>query len=273
MKRHRPRFTLPALAVSLLLACGPETATDTEPPAAEPEPSGPSIAELAQAAVDQPSRPEADRTDDAQRKPAEVLAFFGIEPGMTVLDLLAGGGYYTELVSHIVGDQGRVLSHNNKGYRDFLGDALGERFADNRLPNATDLDVEVGELALEAESLDAVIYILGYHDIYFRPDEGSWVPIDGPALLANLFQALKPGGVLGIVDHTAVAGSSPAETGNTIHRIDEQAAIDEITAAGFVLDGSSDVLRNPDDDRTANVFDPAMRRKTDRFVLRFRKPE
>ena len=223
-------------------------------------------------AVANPTRLEADYARDAGRKPAEVLEFFGIGAGDTVLDLFSGGGYYSDLLSHVVGPDGRVIAHTNAAYIGFAGDEFEARHAQGRLPNVDVLIAENNELELDDASLDAVIIILGYHDLYYAAPQRGWPKIDVELLLGELHSALKPGGVLGIVDHYAEAGA-PRETGGSVHRIDPAAVIADLQAAGFVLEAQSDVLRNPDDDYSKIVFDPELRGRTDRFVLRFRKPD
>ncbi len=225
-----------------------------------------------QGAVSDPRRPGLDTARDADRKPAEVLTFLGLNAGETVLDLFAGGGYYSEILSRIVGSDGLVYTHNNAGYRKFLGDRDAPRYANNRLPNVVRLEQEIDDLNLAGESIDTALLMLSYHDLYYRPaNTADWAPIDGPKMLAALYAALKPGGVLGVVDH-AGARRMDDSTISELHRIPEQRAIDEIEAAGFELDAKSDVLENKDDDPTLSVFDARIRGKTDRFVLRFRKP-
>lgn len=229
----------------------------------------PSLYELA---VASPERPDADRERDAARKPAQVLEFFGIRPGMTVLDMFSGGGYYTELLSYVVGSAGRVVAHTNSAYAAFVGDEAVNRYAGNRLRNVEVLLAENNELRLRAEVFDAVMLILSYHDIYYVDEDNGWPRIDGPKMLAELLKALKPGGVLAVVDHYAADGS-PRETGGTLHRIDPQIVINELEAAGFVLVNQADFLRNADDDHSKTVFNPEIRGRTDRFVLKFRKPD
>jgi predicted methyltransferase len=219
-----------------------------------------------------PSRPDADRERDAGRRPSEVLEFFGIQPGATVLDMFSGGGYYTEMLAHVVGDNGHVVSHTNQTILAFSGDEFELRHADNRLPNVEVLTAENNELDLEANRFDAVIMTLNYHDLYWESEEYKWARIEVENFLAELYEGMKPGATLGIVDHYAVAGA-PSETGSTLHRIDSGIVISEVEAAGFVLDGESDLLRNLDDDRSKSVFDAEVRGKTDRFVMRFKKPE
>jgi predicted methyltransferase len=172
----------------------------------------------------------------------------------------------------VVGDSGKVVAHVNTPILGFASDAHTARHADNRLPNTEVLLAENNELALEADTFDAATIILNYHDLYWSSEEYGWELVDVPAFLAELYKSIKPGGTLGIVDHQAVSGS-PAETGSTLHRIDSAIVIAELENAGFVLDGESDVLANPGDDHTKDVFDPEIRGKTDRYVLRFKKPE
>ena len=243
-------------------------AQSSEPPAAERSMSATSIYELA---VANPARTDADRARDATRKPAKVLELFGIKPGMTVLDMFSGGGYYSELLSYIVGPDGKVIAHTNTAYGGFVGDEADKRYAGDRLPNVETLLAENNELRLRPEVFDAVMLILSYHDIYYVDEANGWPKIDGPKMLAELFEALKPGGILGVVDHYAAAGS-PRETGNTLHRIDAQIVKSELQAAGFVLVDEADFLRNPADDHEKAVFNPEIRGRTDRFVLKFRKP-
>lgn len=205
------------------------------------------------------------------RKPGAVLAMLGVEPGMTVFDIFSGGGYYVELLAALAGPSGKVIAHNNEAYLDFVKDELEMRFAGGRLGQVERSLVEANDLAFAPGSLDAALFVLGYHDIYSIAEDGSWPPIDRDLFLGHILSALKPGGVFVVVDHVALEGA-PSQTGNSIHRIDIGLVKREIKAAGFVLDGESDALRNPDDDHIASPFDKTMRRRTDRFILRFKKP-
>jgi predicted methyltransferase len=265
----RPIFRLSDAAAvalsSMLLACAPPDDA-AAPPDVEAE-----AASIYADALAVPTRLAGDYERDASRKPAEVLAFFGIEPGMVVLDLFSGGGYYSELIAHVVGDDGHVDAHANEAYLNFVGDEFDARHADGRLPNVSVLMAENNELSLEAGRYDAITMILSYHDLYYDDAERGWPKFDVAKLNAELYEGLKPGGVLGVVDHQAVPGS-PAESGNTVHRIDAAIVVEELTAAGFELEARSDVLHSAEDDHEKNVFNPDVRGKTDRFVLRFRKP-
>lgn len=213
---------------------------------------------------------EGDREKDATRKPAETLALLGVEPGMTVLDLYSGGGYYAELLSMLVGDDGKVVAHNNSPYLGFAGDEIEARYTEGRLENVERITRDNDALEFADDRYDGILMMLTYHDIYYDAPENGWTAIDGPALLAELHEALKPGGALLIVDHRAAPGSPP-ESGNTIHRIDPAIVVREMEAAGFTLTDEADFLANEGDDHSVNVFDPAVRGKTDRFVLRFER--
>ncbi|MBI2381049.1 MAG: class I SAM-dependent methyltransferase [Gammaproteobacteria bacterium] len=249
-----------ALLLSQVFLCQPLFASDAAPPA------------YISTAVADTGRPAKDKEQDARRKPAETLAFFGIKPGMQVLDVLAGGGYFTEITAKIVGEKGKVYALNNLAWRQFLGKDIEARYADKRLPNVEEWDHELDDMGLKPESLDAAILIQGFHDFYFTgPQAGNWPKVDAPAVLKALHTALKPGGVLGIVDHAAKPGNDIYKDGSELHRITPERTKELIQAAGFKLDAESDLLRNPADDHSKNVFDPAVRGKTDQFMLRFRK--
>jgi predicted methyltransferase len=241
-----------------------------KPPGSRPQPVDP--AELAVlSALANEGRPAADRARDASRQSAVVLRFFGITPGMTVLDLYSGGGYYTEILSYLVGPQGRVVAHNNTPYLQFAKGELATRYADGRLPNVEQLIAENNELSLPAATFDAVLMTDIYHDVYMVDEKIGWSRIDGPKMLAVIFASMRPGAVLGVVDHAAAPGALP-EAAADLHRIDPGLLKRDLRAAGFVLDGESDVLRNPADDGSRPVFDPAIRGQTNQVVLRFRRP-
>lgn len=223
------------------------------------------------AALNNPRRRAADRAQDDRRKAAAVLDYFQVQPGMVVLDLYSGGGYYAELLSYLVGPTGRVVAHNNTPYLTFAKTELVERYREGRLPNVEQLVAENNELELPKQRFDVVLMIKAYHDVYYVDDEIGWAKIDRKKFLAEVYDAMKPGAVLGIVDHVAAPGS-PAETGGTLHRIDPQLIRRDMRDAGFVFDGQSGILRNPEDDHSRNVFDPTVRNRTDKVVMRFRKP-
>lgn len=224
------------------------------------------------AAIASPDRLPDDREQDARRKPAELLEFAGIAPGMHVMDAFSAGGYYTELLSRIVGPDGEVVAYNNGAYAKFAAKGIAARYANDRLPNVRQVTEEVDKLSLPAASLDAVLFVMSYHDLYWRPADGSWPATDPMQMLVVLHGALKPGGVVVVQDHVANAGADPKESVDAMHRIDPAVVRRDFEAAGFVLDRESPLLAHPDDDHTKLVFDPSIRGKTDQFVYRFRKP-
>lgn len=262
-----------SVAFALVTACGQQAEQDTDAAsnAAAAEHPVPA-ASIYVDAVANASRPEADRARDAARKPAQMLEFFGIEPGMNVIDMFAGGGWYTEIVAHLVGEEGHVIAHTNSAYIGFVGNALQQRFDGERISNVDVLLAENNELKLQENSLDAVMMVQTFHDIYHSDPEGGWQPIDGVAFLAELKKGLKPGGIVAIIDHTAVTGAPP-ETGDSLHRIDPELVVANMKAAGFVYEATSGALDNSDDDLTQMVFADGIRGKTDRFAMLFSNPE
>ncbi|MBV1931684.1 MAG: methyltransferase domain-containing protein [Porticoccaceae bacterium] len=229
----------------------------------------PTLANTYTDAVDNPARSDADRERDKTSKPAAVLEFFAVQPGTRVLDLFSGGGYYSELLSYAVGPAGQVIAHTNDVYESSAGEETAIRFKDNRLANVSRLTSEMDNLGLEQASLDMILMVLSYHDIYYIAD--YWPKVDRDQFFKQIRDSLKPGGILAVIDHSAQPGSGKSAA-QALHRIDEVFAKQDIESAGFVFDGASETLRNPEDTRTLGVFDEAIRRKTDRFVYRFIKP-
>jgi len=256
-----------------LLACAPKAETEAAD-AASDETAAPApmdYAALAAASVANPSRPDADAADDVMRKPVEVLTFIAIEPGMSVFEMEAGGGFYTELYSSIVGGDGEVVMQNPQSFDNFLGDALELRLADNRLANVRSSRTIFDNLDAADGSMDIVTWILGPHELYFTPAGGEGFG-DVETSYGEVMRILKPGGTFIILDHAAAAGA-PETTGDTLHRIDPAIVKGLAQAAGFVLIDESDILANPDDMYDMGVFDPVVRRKTDRFLLKYQKPQ
>lgn len=221
------------------------------------------------AAVANPSRPAADRKRDPIDHPAEVLRLTGIGPGMTVADVLAGDGYYSEIVSNLVGANGKVLLINNAAF-DKWSDGLEKRIEGNRLPNVTHQTVDLNDMKMAPGSLDAVLLVKVYHDMYWVDNEGTWPKVNVASVLDQLNKALKPNGVLLLVDHSAVKGHGKSDAGS-LHRVEEDYALKDFKAHGFKLADKSDVLRMPKDARDQITYKGAMVGKTDRFVLVFRK--
>jgi len=188
----------------------------------------------AAAAVANPERWHSDLERDAERKPAKVLEFFDIRPGMFVADVMAGDGYYTELLSNMVGPEGEVYCQNTSiPLRVFADAPLTARLADGRLGNVIRLDMEFEEDSFPMD-LDAAILVRFYHDF-------GWQKVDRTAFNALMFASLKPGGIFGVVDHHAKQGAGISE-GRRLHRIEADFLQTEIEAAGFVLEASSPVL-------------------------------
>jgi len=219
------------------------------------------------AALDNPGRVQADKDRDAARKPADVIAFSGIESGMSVLDVMASAGYYTEVLSVAVGEDGTVYAQNPirmLQFRDGATDkALTARLADERLANVVRLDGSMDEIDIAAGSVDAALTALNFHDTYYMAGNDAAV-----GLLRQIHGKLKPNGVLILIDHVG----SPGQDNAKLHRIPKQIVVDLVTEAGFVVEADSDVLSHPEDDKTQMVFGKDIRGKTDRFVLKLRKP-
>jgi predicted methyltransferase len=223
------------------------------------------------AAVAAPERSAKDRERDARDKPAELLAFAGLEPGMKVADVFGGGGYWSEIIVRAVGPSGSVTLVNNPGYFIFGKDDLKARFGDGRLEEVKRRVFEMSNMDLGRGQFDLITIYLSYHDIYWVDEEGyGWPKIDADRFLTQLHDALKPGGKLLIVDHAAVAGTGKSAA-QDLHRIDEAFAKKDIAGHGFLLEKSWHGLRNSADDHTKGVFDEAIRGKTDRFTHLYRR--
>lgn len=220
-------------------------------------------------ALHQKDRLETDLARDKTSKPAEILAFCDVKAGMQVLDVLAGGGYYTELLAHVVGPRGKVVSHNNQAYVPFVKEELDKRYTEGRLTNVERILKETDNMELGSERFDLVFFVLGYHDLYYK-DKG-W-EIDAKGFMKQLRDSLKPGGTLLVIDHAAAPGSGSKDA-QTLHRIDPEFVKSDVVKQGFTFVKSSDVLANGDDDHTILVFDKSIRRKTDRFVYLFKKSD
>ncbi|UTA48753.1 hypothetical protein L1F30_04215 [Simiduia sp. 21SJ11W-1] len=216
-------------------------------------------------------RSEADRARDQRDKAAELIAWMNIKPGFAIADIFAGGGYWSELFAAAVGPAGKVLVHNNAAYRKFVGPDVGVRFEGE--PTAAVIhDREVADLGLGSQRLDLIYMGLSFHDLYFVSEENSWPAIDDAAFIQQLYNALKPGGRLVIVDHHAKAGTG-VEAAQNLHRIEKAFVIDRLTTAGFTLHSQSALLENATDDLGISVFDKSVRGKSSRFILAFEKLE
>lgn len=218
-----------------------------------------------------PSRTADDRARDARDRPQAVLAFAGFERGDTIADIFGGGGYYSELLSGLVGHSGQVLLVNNAPYDAYAKKDLQPRLAGDRLKNVRYSIAPSEALGLGEGTLDGALIVMSYHDLYYVDPDNGWPAIDAGGFIDQIVLALKPGGRLLIVDHAAREGSGKADA-QTLHRIEETFAMDDFKAHGLRFVGSIDLLRNRDDDRSRNVFDAAIKGRTDRFVHAYRKP-
>lgn len=256
------RLSLPLVAAFILTACGQDPApASSEIHAIDPAPT---LAEM----LDSDLRSDADRARDAGRKPAEVLTVLGIEPGMRVLDVMAGGGWYTEVLATALGPAGHVTAHNTPGSlaaRDGAREQeISARLADNRLPNVSRLNKDLMELSSEDGPFDAAITALNLHDVYNGSGEDAAV-----AVLGAIRSTLKPGGIFGVIDHQGKEGNdNPA-----LHRMLKTDAIRVARAAGFIVEADSGVLHHHDDDMSTHIRDESIRGFTHRFVLKLRNPE
>ncbi|WP_437663804.1 class I SAM-dependent methyltransferase [Sorangium sp. So ce1182] len=288
----RSSNALVALALAALTGCAsappaapsaPTAAPDAAPATAPAAPSAPAdappqapsrvtsveVPPALRAVVDAADRAEADRALDAGRKPAETLAFFGIQPGMKVAELEAGGGYTAELLARAVGPGGVVYGQNNRFVLErFAEKPWSERLKKPVMKPVVRVDRELDDpLPPEARDLDAVFLILFYHDTV-------WMEVDRAAMNRAIFRALKPGGVFAIVDHSGRDGTGVTEV-KTLHRIEEKVVREEVERAGFRLAAEAAFLRTPTDTRDWNASPMVAGEKrgtSDRFVLKFVKP-
>ena len=246
-----------ALMLGLLLAVAPVAHGDHHDPMAK------RIATQQQA----DDRHEFDFRRDAARKPYELFRFLGLEEGMVALDVGAYAGYTTEMLSAAVGPDGKVYSHNTekvlKTYAEGYYDrTMTERLANDRLPNVVLHLREYDDLGLDGE-VDVAFLGNLLHDFYYRDGEDNAL-----AFLASIHAALKPGGVLGVMDHVGEAGANNAR----LHRMSPSLARDLLEKAGFEIDAESELFANPEDDYSLMVYNDAVYLKTDRFLYRARKP-
>jgi predicted methyltransferase len=216
-----------------------------------------------------PERTAADRERDAREKPAEVMAFAGVKPGMVIADIFAGGGYYSELLAGAVGDGGRVLAINNLAYVNYEKDSIKARFTEGRLKNVERRLVEASYMDIAPKSVDLAVIVMSYHDVYWLDEKNGWPEINADGFLDSIKRMLKPGGKLLIIDHNAAAGTGK-ETVAKLHRLNEDWAKKSLESHGFALEKTYDGLRNPQDQFDKAVFDPAVKGKTDRYVHLYR---
>jgi len=216
------------------------------------------------AAVADPGRPDADKARDAARKPAQVVAFAGVKPGMVVAELGSGGGYYTRILAKAVGPKGTVYAVVTKAQASRPGGLDGLNALAAAYPNVKIATGDSYATLVLPEKADLFWTTENYHDFHNGPTANI------PGLDKAVFDNLKPGGIFYVEDHSAADGAGVAAA-SQFHRMDEALAKSELTAAGFKLDGEGDLLRNPSDNRAASNSE-AGHFVTDRFMLRMKKP-
>lgn len=262
------RFSIALAGAITLAAIGPNAFAHE---AAAEERAATDPATAIAAAVAAPDRPTDARDLDENRKPAEVLGFLGLEPGMTAADLLTGTGYWAEIMAHVVGPEGKVVAYQPSQFYTDEESKTAWSALEARVPQVSESRYPFDEFAPPADSLDFAIINLSYHDIYWTSERYKIPTTDPAAYVSALYAGMKPGGVVGVIDHVG-EGSETRELVDALHRIDPAVVRADFEGAGFVLEDTSDLLANPDDDHTKLVFDPAVRGKTDRFLFKFVKP-
>lgn len=220
-------------------------------------------------AVSAPGRPAA--ALDAGRKPAEVLAFLGLKSGMAAADIMTGSGYWAEILANAVGPRGKVTAFEPA---QFYNDPAEQKIWKALTERRTDIDFvryPFESWSAGDRKFDFVMLSLNYHDLYWESSQYGIPRTDPQAFLSALFAAVKPGGVVGIIDHVGAPGDTRTVV-DKLHRIDPAVVKADFERAGFRLEASSPLLANPADDHSKLVFAPEIRGKTDRFLYRFRKP-
>jgi predicted methyltransferase len=223
------------------------------------------------AALASPSRSADNVKLDESRKPAEVLNYLGLKRGMSVLDLFGANAYWAEITAQVVGPKGHVLVWAPTQF--YKGDTQKtfEAFMAKN-PNVSIVSSPFEAPALPKRTADLVILNLDYHDTYWQSEKYGIPRMDPAVFLKAVYAAMKPGAVIGVIDHVASPNTDTRATVERLHRIDPEVIKADFKRAGFVLVGTSDILRNPADDHSLLVFDPKIRGKTDRAFFKFRKP-
>ena len=252
------RLRIPLIAITLGLTVGAAVATTAAAPATPA---------YVTAALNDPARKD-DAANDTRRHPAEVLTFAGVKPGDNVLELVPGEGYWTRIFSGVVGAKGHVYTVWPQGMSKYATKSIANWQELVKKPPYTNVSIlqQPDDQLSAPQPLDVVFTSQNYHDYHDK----FMGPVDMAKFNKEVFDALKPGGVYVVIDHVANAGDTDAT--ESVHRIDPEVVKKEVEGAGFVLDGTSDALKNPADDHKAKVFDPAIRGKTDQFIFRFKKP-
>jgi predicted methyltransferase len=219
------------------------------------------------AAVADKARPEADVKRDADRKPAEMLAYAGVKPGDKILELVPSGGYFTRIFAKAVGPKGKVYGVYTVRANATAAPPIEGLAAEAAYGNIVPVKTAAYASFSIPEQADIAWTSQNYHDLHNGAGAATV-----PQTNAQVFKALKPGGVYIVLDHAAAAGTAP-DPDDKLHRIDPAVVKREVEAAGFKYEGELTALRNPADDHTKPVFDPSIRGHTDQFIYKFRKPK
>jgi predicted methyltransferase len=231
------------------------------------KPAAPTIS----AAVASPSRSPDNVKLDEGREPAQVLHFLGLKPGMHVLDLFGANAYWAEITAPVVGSKGHVTVWNPAQFYSDKRKQAFEAFMASH-PNVSIVTSPFEAPDLPKNYADWVILNDNYHDTYWQNEKYKIPQMDPNALVKAVYQAMKPGATIGVIDHIASPNSDARATVEKYHRIDPAVVEADFKRAGFVLVGRSDLLRNPADDHSLEVHDPKILGHTDRFILKFKKP-
>ena len=236
-----------------------------------PAPALAEPADVAAAVANTAARTEANVKLDASRKPAEMLQFLGLEKGMAVIDMFGGNRYWAEIIAPAIKPGGTLVVWQPTQFMNEKRRAELEAFAANQ-GNVAFLVTPFEGPRIGTGLYDFMLMNLDYHDVYWQSEERRIPRMDPDSWVRNLYAAMKPGAIIGIIDHAANPGGDTRAVVDKLHRIDPAVVRADFERAGFVLEGQSDLLRNPEDDRSLNVFDEKIRGKTDRFIFKFRKP-
>ncbi len=256
---NRPFYLAFTVALSLLLSVG----CSYEPPENYEQ-----LTPIEQSIAKQ-SRWSKDRKKDSSRKPKEILALSGVKSGDRVVDLLGGGGYYSELFSHVVGDDGEVYLQNNSLFLRFSEKEMEKRLANNRLPNVKRLDSEYADMQLPND-IDLMFLGLCFHDFYVPRDDPIITP-DAESMFEQIRKAMKPGGKILVIDHAA-ADNTGKTAAPTLHRIEREFVTEEFSRQGFQLESGSEILANSEDDHSLIIWNEDIMGNTDKMVFLFSYP-
>jgi predicted methyltransferase len=249
---------------SILFAAAVALALGAAPASAEP-------ANVAAAVADVAARSEANIKLDEGRKPAELLAFLGLESGSQVIDMFGANKYWAEIIAPAIGPEGQLIVWQPTQFMNEKRKAEFDAFA-ARQPNVALITTPFEAPMIGRDAYDFMLMNLDYHDVYWQSAERKIPPMNPDAWVRILYAAMKPGAVVGIIDHAASPGGDTRAVVEKLHRIDPAVVRADFERAGFILEAESQLLRDAADDRTSLVFDEKIRGRTDRFIFKFRKP-